>query len=96
MLNTRLWLCQIISAPFASTYTSSVSGIVFSSTLECYFSKLSVTGIKQFSFACQFISVASIVSSFCDKSLCTLYFVGNKASSSLVLHPCYVYNIVSY
>ena len=61
LLNRRLWLCQIISAPFTSTYTSSVSGIVFSSTLECYFSKLSVTGIKQFSFACQFISVASLV-----------------------------------
>ena len=29
------------------------------------------------------------------KSLCTLYFVGNEASSSLVLHPCYVHNIVS-
>ena len=31
-----------------------------------------------------------------DKSLCTLYFVGNEASSSLVLHPCYVHNIVSH
>ena len=30
------------------------------------------------------------------KSLCTLYFVGNEASSSLVLHPCYVHNIVSH
>ena len=29
------------------------------------------------------------------KSLCNLYFVGNEASSSLVLHPCYVHNIVS-
>ena len=24
------------------------------------------------------------------KYLCTVYFVGNEASSSLVLHPCYV------
>ena len=30
------------------------------------------------------------------KSLCTLYFVGNEASSSLVLYPCYVHNIVSH
>ena len=30
------------------------------------------------------------------KSSCTLYFVGNEASSSLVLHPCYVHNIVSH
>ena len=30
------------------------------------------------------------------KSLCTLYFVGNEASSSLVSHPCYVHNIVSH
>ena len=30
------------------------------------------------------------------KSLCTLYFVGNEASSSLALHPCYIYNIVSH
>ena len=71
--NTRLWLCQIISASFASTYTSSVSGIIFSSTLECYFSKLSVTEIKQFSFACQFISVASIV--VFRVNLCTLYIL---------------------
>ena len=27
------------------------------------------------------------------KSLCTHYIVGNEASSSLVLHPCYVHNI---
>ena len=30
------------------------------------------------------------------KSLCTLYFIGNEASSSLVLHPCYIHNIVSH
>ena len=30
------------------------------------------------------------------KYLCTLYFVGNKASSSLVLHPCCVHTIVSH
>ena len=30
------------------------------------------------------------------KSLCTLYFVGNEASSSLVLHPCNIHKIVSY
>ena len=29
-----------------------------------------------------------------SKSLCTLYFVGNEASSSLVLHPCYIHNIL--
>ena len=30
------------------------------------------------------------------KSLYTLYFVSNEASSSLVLHPCYIHNIVSH
>ena len=30
-----------------------------------------------------------------DKYLCTLYFAGNEASLSLVLHSCYIHNIVS-
>ena len=30
------------------------------------------------------------------KPLCTLYFVSNEASSSLVLHPYYIHNSVSH
>ena len=51
--------------------------------------------VWHFNYRCCFVSSPKYSLSH-SKSFCTLYFVGNEASSSLVLHPCYIHNIVSH
>ena len=52
-------------------------------------------GLWCYNYRCCFVSSPKYSLSH-GKSLCTLDFVGNEASSSLVLHPGYVHNIVSH